>query len=77
VELVQAVEKAPQDLNDLGETSAIKNPLVTNPIESKLPESLKKEWLVYTVDKTNAVAPENRFDSLLALLKRQERIYEL
>jgi len=43
VELVQAVEKAPQDLNDLGETSAIKNPLVTNSIESKLPESLKKE----------------------------------
>ncbi|XP_059209564.1 uncharacterized protein LOC131988465 [Centropristis striata] len=76
VELIQAVEKALQDLTDLGDTGAIKNPLVTKSIESKLPETLKKEWLVYVADKRNAVAPENRFDSLLAFLKEQESIYE-
>ena len=42
VELIQAVEKALGDLSDLGDTGAIKNPLVTKSIESKLPESLKK-----------------------------------
>lgn len=46
VDLIQAVEKVLQDLSDLGETGAIKNPLVTKSIESKLPEHLKKEWLV-------------------------------
>lgn len=35
-------EKAIQDLDDLVYTSAIKNPLVTKPIESKLPKDLKK-----------------------------------
>lgn len=41
VELIQTVEKALQDLSDLGDTGAIKNPLVTKSIESKLPETLK------------------------------------
>lgn len=76
VELIQAVEKALQDLSDLGSTGAIKNPLVTKSIESKLAETLKKEWLVYVADRRNAVAPENQFDSLLAFLKEQESIYE-
>ncbi|XP_035812328.1 uncharacterized protein LOC118471497 [Amphiprion ocellaris] len=76
VELIQAVEKALQDLSDLGETGAIKNPLVTKSIESKLPEHLKKEWLVYAADRRNAVTPEKRFDSLLTFLKEQESIYE-
>ena len=76
VELIQTVEKALHDLNDLGNTGAIKNPLVTKSIESKLPENLKKEWLVYAADVRNAVAPDDRFDSLLAFLKKQESIYE-
>ncbi|XP_035999462.1 uncharacterized protein LOC118564728 [Fundulus heteroclitus] len=76
VELIQAVEKALKDLSDLGNTGAIKNPLVTKSIEMKLPEVLKKEWLVYAADKRNAVVPENRFDHLLAFLKDQENIYE-
>ncbi|KAF7643681.1 hypothetical protein LDENG_00235390 [Lucifuga dentata] len=76
VELIQIVEKALQDLNDLGDTGAIKNPLVTKSIESKLPETLKKEWLIYAADKRNAVAPDNRFDGLLTFLKEQENIYE-
>ncbi|XP_032434156.1 uncharacterized protein LOC116729604 [Xiphophorus hellerii] len=76
VELIQAVEKALKDLSDLGNTGAIKNPLVTKSVETKLPEALKKEWLVYAADKRNAVVPENRFDHLLAFLKDQENIYE-
>ncbi|XP_033975580.1 uncharacterized protein LOC117473794 isoform X2 [Trematomus bernacchii] len=76
VELIQAVEKALWDLSDLGDTGAIKNPLVTKSIESKLPESLKKEWLVYVADPKNGVTPEKRFDYLLAFLKQQETIYE-
>ncbi|XP_058477623.1 uncharacterized protein LOC131448851 [Solea solea] len=76
VDLIQAVEKALQDLSDLGDTGAIKNPLVTKSIESKLPETLKKEWLVYAADKRNDVTSRNRFDSLLAFLKDQESIYE-
>lgn len=43
VELIQTVEKALHDLSELGDTGAMKNPLVTKSIESKLPESLKKE----------------------------------
>ena len=76
VELIQAVEKALQDLSDLGDTGAIKNPLMTKSIETKLPETLKKEWLVYVADKKNAVMPEKRFDSLLTFLREQENIYE-
>lgn len=46
VELIQVVEKALHDLSELGDTGAIKNPLVIKSIETKLPESLKKEWLM-------------------------------
>lgn len=76
VELIQAVEKALHDLSDLGNTGAIKNPVVAKSVESKLPGSLKKESLVYAADKGNTVTPENRFDSLLDFLKKQENIYE-
>ncbi|RXN30024.1 gag-pol fusion poly [Labeo rohita] len=76
VELIQAVEKAHQDLSDLGDTGAMKNPLVTKSIESKLPDGLKKEWLLYAAKKSTAVVPEEHFDSLLAFLKSQESIYE-
>ena len=76
LELIQTVEKALQDLSELGDKGAIKNPLVTKSIECKLPENLKKEWLVYVADGRNAVLPNNRFDSLLAFLKGQESIYE-
>lgn len=76
VELIQAVEKALGDLSDLGNTGAIKNPLVTKSIEGKLPESLKKEWLVHVSDQQSSITPDNRFDNLLAFLKKQESIYE-
>lgn len=46
VELIKTVEKA----LDLRDTGAIKKPLMTKSIESKLPEALKKEWVVYAPD---------------------------
>lgn len=76
VELIQEVEKALGDLSDLGNTGAIKNPLVTKSIEGKLPESLKKEWLIHVSDQQSAFTPDNRFDFLLTFLKKQESIYE-
>lgn len=76
VELFEAVEKALQDLSDLGDTSTIKSPLMSKSIETKLPESLKKEWLVYAADKKNSVAPEKQFDSLLSFIKEHESIYK-
>ncbi len=76
VELIQTVEKALHDLSDLGDIDAIKNPLVTKSIESKLPDALKKEWVLYVAEKSTAVVPDKRFDSLLAFLKSQESIYE-
>lgn len=75
VELIQTVEKALEDLNDLGDTGALKNPLVTKSIESKLPDALKKEWLLYAAERISA-GPDKRFDSLLNFLKSQESIYE-
>lgn len=47
VDLIQVVEKALYDLSGLGNTGGLKNPLVTKSLENKLPESLKKDWLVY------------------------------
>lgn len=74
IELIQAVEKAYIDLSDLGETGAIKNTLMTKSLESKLPDSMKKDWLLHAAERN----PEQgkRFDTLLAFLKSQEAIYE-
>lgn len=63
-------------MSDLGNTGAIKNPLMTKSIEGKLPESLKKEWLVHVSDQQSSITPDNRFDNLLAFLKKQGNIYE-
>ena len=76
VELIQAVEKAIYDLNELGNADAIMNPLVTKSIESKLPETLKRDWLTYAADEGNTVNHQNRFDKLITFLKSQESIYE-
>lgn len=75
VEMIQIVEKALYDLSGLGNTGALKNPLVTKSLESKLPESLKKEWLVYSSEEETE-SPEGRFDIFLKFLRSQERIYE-
>lgn len=74
IELIHAVEKAYLDLCDLGETGAIKNTLMTKSLESKLPDALKKDWLLYAAERN----PEQgkRFDLLLFFLKKQEAIFE-
>ncbi|KAK7879276.1 hypothetical protein WMY93_033942 [Mugilogobius chulae] len=76
IELIQAVEKALADLTELGNTGAIKNPLVTKSIESKLPDVIKRDWLVFMVNSANGVTPDNHFESLLKFLKTQEEIME-
>lgn len=73
IELIQAAEKALEDLSDFSDTGALKNPLVTKSIESKLLDALK-EWLLYAAERISA-EPKNCFDRL-AFLKSQESIYE-
>ncbi|KAK7898939.1 hypothetical protein WMY93_019792 [Mugilogobius chulae] len=65
VRLIHAVEKALHDLHDLGDVGAIKNPLITKSIESKLPDSLKKDWLVFAANEVNAMpcGPANQATS--------------
>jgi len=50
IDLIQMVEKALADLTELGDTGAMKNLLVTKSIESKLPDTVKKDWLVFIVN---------------------------
>lgn len=76
IDLIQVVEKALLDLSGLGNTGALKNPLVMKSLESKLPENLKKEWLVYVSEEEDTLSPDARFDKLLQFLKGQEKIYE-
>lgn len=70
------MEKALADLTELGNTGAIKNPLAIKSIESKLPDTVKKDWFVFIVNPSNGVTPDNHFDSLLEFLKTQEEIME-
>ncbi|XP_061896161.1 uncharacterized protein LOC133645296 [Entelurus aequoreus] len=76
IDLIQAVEKALADLTELGNSGAIRNPLVIRSIESKLPDFIKRDWLMYMVEPTNRVTPDNHFDMLLKFLKSQEEILE-
>lgn len=76
IELIQTVEKALADLTDLGNTGAIKNPLMIKSIESKLPDFVKRDWLIFMVDPINGVMADNHFDALLKFLKKQEEILE-
>ncbi|XP_070408825.1 uncharacterized protein [Nothobranchius furzeri] len=76
IKVIQAVEKALYDLSELNKADAIKNLLVIKSIESKLPESLKKDWLTHAADPRHTVTHKNRFDKLLEYLQSQESIYE-
>ena len=76
IDVIQSVEKALGDLTELGSTGAIKYPLVARPIESKLPDSMKNDWLVFMVNPGNGITPGNHCDSLLKFLKTQEEILE-
>lgn len=76
IDLIQAVEKALNDLTELESTGAIKNPLVIRSIESKLPDNIKRDWLTFMVNPRNGVTLDNHFDILLTFLKTQEDILE-
>lgn len=76
IELIQAVERALLDLQVLGEEDALKNRLVAQSIESKLPDCLKEKWLTHKNDPVNGFIPRNHFDCLLDYLKKQEDILE-
>lgn len=76
IDLIQSVEKALADLTELGNSGAIKNPLVIKSIESKLPDFIKRDWLMFMVEPRNNVTPDNHFDMLLKFLKNQEEILE-
>ncbi|KAK7933355.1 hypothetical protein WMY93_004251 [Mugilogobius chulae] len=76
IELIRVVEKALSDLSELGDTGALKNPLMTKSLESKLPEVLKKEWLLFVATEKSVQPQKDRFDMLLSFLKSQEGIYE-
>ena len=76
IDLIQSVEKALGDLTELGNSGAIKNPLVIKSIESKLPDFIKRDWLMFMVEPRNNVTADNHFDMLLKFLKNQEEILE-
>lgn len=76
IELIQAVERALRDLQVLGEEDAVKNRLVAQSIESKLPDSLKEKWLTHKNDPASGFSPRNHFDCLMEYLKKQEDILE-
>lgn len=70
------MERALFDLKDLGEEDALKNRLVVKSIESKLPDTMKRDWLLQVSDPMNDITPSNHFDSLLRFLKKQEEVLE-
>ncbi|GAA6075586.1 uncharacterized protein LOC115149571 [Tachysurus ichikawai] len=74
--MIQTIEKALDDLTELENTGAINNPLVIKSIESKLPDSIKRDWLVFMVNPRNNVTSDNHFENLLKFLKTQEEILE-
>ena len=74
--MIQTIEKALDVLTELGRTGAINNPLVIKSRESKLPDNIKRDWLVFMVNPRNNVTPDNHFENLLKFLKTQEEILE-
>lgn len=76
IDLIQAVERALFDLQDLGEEDALKNRLVIKSIESKLPDHMKRDWLLLASDPTHGITPSNHFEHLLKFLKKQEEVLE-
>ncbi|XP_027138459.1 uncharacterized protein LOC113746562 [Larimichthys crocea] len=74
LELILAVERAALDLTDLGCVDALQNQLVIRSLESKLPDVMKREWLMYVSNPSNHVHPGNRFDRLLLFLEDQKTL---
>lgn len=76
IDLIQSVEKALADLTELGNSGALKNPFVIKSIESKLPDFIKRDWLMFMIEPRNNMTSDNHFDMLSKLLKNQEEILE-
>ncbi|XP_077457750.1 uncharacterized protein LOC144074933 [Stigmatopora argus] len=76
MDMIRTIEKALNDLIALN-TEAIKNPLVINSIESKLPDAIMRHWLIFMTNPANGVTSDNHFDNLLRYLKDQEEVLEL
>ena len=74
LELILAVERAALDITDLGCVDALQNQLVIRSLESKLPDVMKREWLMYVRNPGNNVQPGNRFDRLLLFLEDQKSL---
>ena len=70
------MERALCNLQILGEEDAVKNRVVAHSLESKLPSSLKREWILHKTDPANRFSQLNHFDCLLIFLKKQEKILE-
>lgn len=76
IKLIQSVERALCRLQVLNEEDALKNRIIAQSLESKLPTSLKKEWIMYKTDPANDFNSLSHFDHLLTFLKKQEGILE-
>lgn len=76
IDFIQTVEKAVADLTELGNSGALKNPLVIKAIESMTPDFVKRDWLIFMLEPSNNVTPDNHFDMLLTFLKKQEGVLE-
>lgn len=74
LELILAVERAVLDLSDLGCEDAVRNQLVIRSLEIKLPDVVKREWLMCVRNPVNDVHPGNRFDRLLMFLEDQKSL---
>ncbi len=68
------MERAALDLTDLGCTDAMQNQLVIQSLKSKLPDVMKREWLMYVRSSNNNVHPGNRFDKLLLFHEDQKSL---
>lgn len=66
MELLQSLQKTYTDLNEPEE--------ILKTLESKLPESMRKDWLQYSAERNQEQGPG--LETLLAFLRSQEVIYE-
>lgn len=76
IELIQAVERALSNLVILGEEDILKNRLVAQSLERKLPSSLKEKWIEYKAEPLHGFSPQTHFDCLLLYLQKQEAMLE-
>lgn len=76
IELIQAVERALSNLVILGEEDILKNRLVAQSLERKLPNSLKEKWIEYKAEPLHGFTPQTHFDCLLLYLQKQEAVLE-